>query len=61
MPTTDRDQKAIEAGADNAASDSVSAQEPGVSADAHALFGEVYDRLKAMVGKQRRSWGDVQT
>jgi len=62
MPTTDRDQKkVIEVGAGDATTDSVSAWEAGASADAHALFGEVYDRLKAMVGKQRRSWGDAQT
>lgn len=28
---------------------------------ADTLFDEVYDRLKAMVGKQRRSWGGGET
>lgn len=31
------------------------------SSGADALFNAVYDRLKAMVGKQRRSWGGAET
>lgn len=61
MPTTGRDGTRMGQPDGNSAQDSPATPTADSPSDADALFDEVYDRLKAMVGKQRRSWGGAET
>lgn len=45
----------------DSATDSAASKMTGASSRADALFDEVYERIKAMVGKQRRSRGESET